>query len=359
MNLFELEALANETLAPMVRDYFASGARDEICLRENRAAWERLAIRHRVLVDVSACSTQTTVLGHPVSAPVLMAPTAFQRLAHPDGELATVRAAGRAGTVMVLSSLSNTDVETVCAAATGPVWFQLYVYKDRAITRALVERVAAAGCSALVLTADAAVLGPRERDIKNRFHLPEGLVIANATAKHARLDIQEGDSGLARWVAGNLDRSLSWADVDWLREVSGLPVILKGIVRGDDAARAVDHGAAGLIVSNHGGRQLDASPATAEVLEEVVAAVAGQAEVYVDGGIRRGTDVVKALALGARAVLLGRPVLWGLATGGEEGVYGALEMMKAEVLEAMTLAGCPGVGEVGRDMVVRRAGIGV
>lgn len=354
MNLAELERLALERLPAMVRDYYAGGARDEVCLRENRAAWQRYAIRHRVLVDVSRCSAVTTVLGRPVSAPVLVAPTAFQRLAHPDGELATARAAGRAGTVMVLSSLSNTDVEAVCAAATGPVWFQLYVYRDRAITQALIERVEAAGCQALMLTADAAVLGTRERDVRNRFHLPDGLRIANATAKHAALRAPDGDSGLAAWVANNLDPSLSWADIDWLRSVCRLPILLKGIVRGDDAARAVDAGAAGVVVSNHGGRQLDASPATADVLAEVADAVARRAEVYVDGGIRRGTDVVTALALGATAVLLGRPVLWGLATGGEEGVYNVLETMRAELLQALALSGCPSVAHATRDLVVRR-----
>lgn len=354
MNLFELERSALERLPAMVRDYYAGGARDELCLRENRAAWGRWAIRHRVLVDVSACSTATTVLGAPVSSPILVAPTAFQRLAHPDGELATARAAGRAGTVMILSSLSNTDVEAVCAAATGPVWFQLYVYKDREITRELVRRVEAAGCSALVLTADAAVLGTRERDVRNGFHLPEGMSIANATAGRARLEAAAGDSGLAAWVANNLDPSLSWRDLDWLRSITSLPVLLKGVVRGDDAARAVERGAAAVIVSNHGGRQLDASPATAEALPEVVGAVDGRAEVYVDGGVRRGTDVLTALALGARAVLLGRPVLWGLAVGGEEGALGALETLRAELLQALMLAGCAGLDEARGDLLARR-----
>ena len=356
MNLFQLEREALALLPPMVRDYYAGGARDEICLAENRAAWERLAIRHRVLVDVSAVSAASTALGQSTRSPILVAPTAFQRLAHADGELATARAAGRAGTVMVLSSLSNTAVEEVTAAATGPVWFQLYLYRDRGAARALVERVEAAGCSALVLTADAPVLGTRERDVANRFQLPPGLVIANASAEHARVGAVEGDSGLAAWVAGALDPRLTWADVDWLRSVTRLPVLLKGVVRGDDAARAVHCGAAGLVVSNHGGRQLDASPATADVLAEVCDAVAGRIEVYVDGGVRRGTDVLKALALGARGVLLGRPILWGLAAGGEEGVYGALETLRAELIEAMTLAGCPDVAHATRDLVMRRSG---
>jgi 4-hydroxymandelate oxidase len=332
-----------------VRDYYAGGARDEHTLRENRAAWSRHALRHRVLVDVSRRTTATTVLGQPVSMPVLVAPTAFHKLAHPDGELATARAAARVGTAMVLSTLSTTDVEDV-AGQGAPTWFQLYVYKDRALTRAVVARAEAAGCRALVLTADASILGTRERDVRNRFHLPDGIQIRNATPP-GYASIAAGDgSGLARWVSEALDPAVTWKDVEWLRGITRLPILLKGGVRGDDAARAVDHGAAGLVVSNHGGRQLDGSPATADVLAEVVDAARGL-EVLVDGGVRRGTDVLKALALGAKAVLIGRPVLWGLAIDGEAGVARVLEMLRAELDEAMALAGCPTVAEATRDLV--------
>jgi 4-hydroxymandelate oxidase len=278
-----------------------------------------------------------------------VAPTAFHRLAHPDGELATARAAARAGTAMVLSTLSTTDVEEV-AAQGAPVWFQLYVYRDRGITAALVERAAAAGCRAIVLTADASILGTRERDVRNRFHLPAGITIRNA-APPGYATIAAGDgSGLAKWVSEALDPGVTWKDVEWLRSVTTLPILLKGVVRADDAARAADCGAAGIVVSNHGGRQLDGSPATADVLAEVVDAARGL-EVLVDGGIRRGTDVLKALSLGARAVLVGRPVLWGLAVGGEDGVARVLAMLRDELDEAMALAGCPTVADATRDLV--------
>ncbi|HEY8040770.1 MAG TPA: alpha-hydroxy acid oxidase [Polyangiaceae bacterium] len=352
LNLRELEAMARERLSALAYDYFASGALDEHTLRENVAAWSRVALHYRVLVDVSARDASTTVLGQPVSMPVLVAPTAFHRLACEEGELATARAASRAGTVMVLSSLSNTGVEQVCAAASGPVWFQLYVYRDRGATAALVARAEAAGARALVLTVDAPLLGRRERDVRNRFHLPPGLRVENMSAAgHGDVGEQQAESGLAAYVATKLDPSLEWKDVAWLRSITKLPVVVKGLVRPDDARRAVDHGASGVIVSNHGGRQLDGAPATAAVLGPVADAVQGRIEVLVDGGVRRGTDVLKALALGARAVLVGRPILWGLAVEGEEGALGVLETLREELDQAMALAGCAGVGEVTRDLV--------
>jgi 4-hydroxymandelate oxidase len=284
--------------------------------------------------------------------PILVAPTAFHKLAHEDGELASVRAAGDAGTTFILSTLSNTAIESVIAAASSPVWFQLYVYKDRGATEALVRRVEAAGARALVLTVDAPYLGRRERDVKNRFALPADLGIENLhAAGYARLPAASGDSGLAAYVADLLDPSLTWSAIEWLRSLTQLPILVKGIVRADDAARAVEHGAAGVVVSNHGGRQLDASPATISVLPRVVDAVAGRGEVYVDGGIRRGADVIKALALGARAVLVGRPVLWGLAAGGREGVATALGILRRELDLAMALCGCPDVASITRDLI--------
>src|SRR5690606_22174522 len=296
----------------------------------------------------------TAVLGQQVSMPILVAPTAFQKLAHPDGELATARAAGAAGTVLVLSTFSNTRIEDVMAAASGPVWFQLYIYKDRAATEALVRRVEAAGASALVLTADTPMVGRREADVRNRFALPDHLRIENMlghgdAVEHVRAP--EADSGLAAYLAPVTARALSWRDVTWLQEISRLPVLVKGVVRPDDARRAVDAGAAGVIVSNHGGRQLDGAPATIDVLGPIAEAVGDAAEVLVDGGVRRGTDVIKALALRARAVHDGRPILWGLAAGGEDGARGALELLRRELDLAMALAGCPTVAEVGRDLV--------
>lgn len=352
LNLRDLETLARARLPQMAWDYYASGADDESCLRRNAEAFEKLALHYRVLVDVSKRDPATTVLGQRTSMPILVAPTAFHRLAHKDGELASVRAAGDAGAIFILSTLSNTAVEQVVAAASGPVWFQLYVYKDRSATEALVRRVEAAGCRALVLTVDAPLLGRRERDVRNRFALPAGLGIENLhAAGYAELPRAHADSGLAAYVADLLDPSLDWRAIEWLRSITRLPVLVKGIVRADDAARAIEAGAAGVVVSNHGGRQLDASPATIDVLPRVVDAVAGRGEVLLDGGVRRGADVIKAIALGARGVLVGRPVLWGLAAGGREGVVAALTLLRRELDLAMALCGCPDVASMTRDLV--------
>ncbi len=352
LNVLELEALARATIEPSAWDYYASGANDELTLRRNRAAWEELCLHYRVLVDVSARDPSTTVLGHRVALPILAAPTAFHRLAHPDGELATARAVGDAGSAMILSSLSNTAVEDVVQATSAPVFFQLYVYRDRGATEALVRRVEAAGCRALVVTVDAPLLGRRERDVRNRFHLPPGFSVKNLQAAgYDAVDRQEGESGLAAYFADLLDPSLTWADIAWLRGLTDLPVVVKGIVRPDDARRARDAGAAGVVVSNHGGRQLDTSPATAEVLPRVADAVGGDLELLVDGGVRRGVDVIKALACGASAVLLGRPILWGLGAGGQAGVAQVFELLRAELDLAMALCGCASVADVTRDLV--------
>ena len=312
LNIADLEALAAEALPRLAYDYYRSGSHDELTLRENAAAFGRLKLRYRVMVDVSRRDLSTRALGAAIAAPLIVAPTTFHRMACPEGELATARAAGAEGSIMILSTLSNTAVEAVVEAATGPVWFQLYIYRDRAATRALVQRAEAAGVEALVLTVDAPLLGTRERDVRNRFHLPEGLRVENMTAAGmGRLEERAGESGLAAYVAELLDPALTWADLEWLASISRLPVIVKGIVRGDDAARAVDHGAAGVVVSNHGGRQLDTSVATIDALPEVVEALsdrvvgAGQRPlILLDGGVRRGTDVLKAVALGASAVLV-------------------------------------------------------
>jgi len=352
MNLAHLEQLAEERLPPFAWDYYASGADDEVTLRRNVEAWRALELHYRVLVDVSARDLATTVLGARVSMPLLVAPTAFHRLAHPDGELASVRAAGAAGTVFINSTLSTTRIEDVVAASSGPVWFQLYVYKDRGATEALVRRVEAAGCRALVLTVDAPMLGRRERDVRNRFALPPHLGVQNLYASgYAPVARDANDSGLAAYFATLLDPSLTWDAIDWLRSITKLPVLVKGIVRADDAARAVAAGAAGIVVSNHGGRQLDASPATIDVVARIADKVGGAAEILLDGGVRRGSDVIKAIALGAKAVLVGRPILWGLAAGGREGVGHALGMIRRELDLAMALCGCPDVAAITRDLV--------
>ncbi|HTR54626.1 MAG TPA: alpha-hydroxy acid oxidase [Kofleriaceae bacterium] len=352
LNLRQLEAEAEARLPKLAWDYYAAGADDERCVRRNVDAFAAIALHYRVLVDVARRELATTVLGQRVALPIVVAPTAFHRLAHPDGELASVRGAGDAGTIFVLSTLSTTAVEDVVAAASGPVWFQLYVYKDRGATEALVRRVEAAGCRALVLTVDAPVLGRRERDVRNGFALPPGMEIANLhAAAYQKLPPKPGDSGLAAYVSDLLDPSLTWDAIGWLRALTKLPVLVKGIVRADDAARAVAAGASGVVVSNHGGRQLDASPATIDVLAGIADAVAGRAEILMDGGVRRGSDVVKALALGARAVLVGRPILWGLAAAGRDGVAGALAVLRRELDIAMALCGCPTVAAITRDLV--------
>jgi 4-hydroxymandelate oxidase len=356
VDLSELEELARAALSPMAWDYYSSGADDEVTLGKNREAFDRFELHYRVLAGTGRRDTGTTVLGAAVSLPVLVAPTAFHRLAHPDGELATARAAGEAGTIFVLSTLSNTRVEEVVAAAGGPVWFQLYVYRDRPATEALVRRVEAAGCTALVLTVDTPLLGRRRRDVRNRFNLPSNLRIENQYGGGAGLDrlpVGVSDSGLAAYFAQVIDPGLTWSDIEWLRGVTRLPLLLKGVVRPDDARRAVEAGVAGVIVSNHGGRQLDGAPATIDVLAPICDAVGGALEVLVDGGIRRGTDIIKAIGLGARAVLVGRPVLWGLAVGGQAGVESVLGVLRRELDLAMALCGCPSIATVGRDLVRR------
>jgi 4-hydroxymandelate oxidase len=253
---------------------------------------------------------------------------------------------------MVLSTLSTVAMEDVVEAATGPVFFQLYIYKDRGLTRDLVARAEAAGCSAIALTVDAPVFGKREPDIRNRFQLPAGIQMENAAPAGYGEFPEEGDgSGLTAYVNSLIDPSIGWADLEWLVSVTSLPVIVKGVVRGDDAARSVDHGAAAVVVSNHGGRQLDTSPATINALPEVVEAVGGRIEVLMDGGVRRGTDVIKALARGAQAVLLGRPILWGLTVDGTDGVAGVLDIMRAEIDTAMALCGASSVAEITGDLL--------
>lgn len=356
LKIADLAPLARERLSPMAWDYFAGGARDEVTLRDNREAWGRLRLHYRVLRGVEERVLRTQVVGQFSSMPVLVAPTAFHRLAHPEGEVATARAAAEAGVIMCLSTLSTVDMEAVCAAAPGKIWFQLYVYKDRGLTRALVERAEAAGCRALVVTVDTAQIGVRERDERNAFHLPQGVEVKNLVgAGFSELPTPEaGGSGLVAYVKEWLDPALRWEDIDWLRSITRLPILVKGIVRADDARLAADWGAVGIVVSNHGGRQLDTAPATAEVLPAIADAVGGRVSVLVDGGIRRGTDVVKAMALGADAVMVGRPVLWGLGWRGQEGVGRVLDMLREELDEAMALCGCAELGQITRDLVTGR-----
>ncbi len=342
----------------MALDYYNTGAGDEVTLRDNRAAFERVKLRPRMLVDVSDRNLTTKVLGQPLQLPLLIAPMAFQCLAHPEGEVATALAASQAGIGMVLSTLATKSIEEVATAncnpnSTAPQWFQLYVHKDRGVTRTLVERACAAGYKAICLTVDAPVLGRRERDKHNQFTLPPSLELANlVTISGLNIPEQEGESGLFTYFAQQLDPAVTWRDVEWLQSLCPLPLVIKGILRGDDATSAVEYGASAIIVSNHGGRQLDGAVATVDALVEVVEAVDGRAEVIVDGGIRRGVDILKALALGAKAVLLGRPVLWGLAVGGKAGVAHVIELLRDELDVAMALSGCASLDDIDPSLVV-------
>ena len=351
VNISDYENLAKEKLTQMAYDYYSSGANDEITLRENTDAYKRIFLKYRVLVDVSKLDMSTEVLGQKISMPLMIAPTAFHKLANTEGEVAVSKAAGAAGTIMILSTLSNSDVEDVVKASTGPVWFQLYVYKDREVTKELVRRAEDAGCKAIVLTVDAPYLGTRERDVRNKFNLPAGLSVKNLLPVQKGNLPESNESNLSGYVQEHLDPSLSWKDVAWLKSITKLPVLIKGIACKEDALLAVDHGVEGIVVSNHGGRQLDTCRATIDVLPEVVNAVQGKTEILLDGGIRRGTDILKAVAFGAKAVLIGRPVIWGLAVDGENGVKSVLEILRNEFHLAMALCGCDSVDKISREYI--------
>ena len=349
LNVWDFERAAEERLDPAAFGYFAGGANDEWTMRENLAAFKRWVLRPRMLVDVSEISTATTLLGTEISLPVLVGPTAFQRMAHPEGEVEMARGAAAAGTVMCLSTLATATIEDVAAAAPGGArWFQLYWSKDRGVVQDMVDRAAAENYGALVLTVDLPVLGRRERDLRTGFEIPEGipvpvfLALAKSAGAVSPADIN--------WA---VDNSLTWRDLDWLHSISSLPLLVKGILTAEDAALAVQAGASGVIVSNHGGRQLDGVAASLDALPEVAEAVGDRTLVLVDGGIRRGADVVKALALGAGAVLAGRAPVWGLAVGGADGVQRVLDLLREELELALALCGCASPADVSRSHVGR------
>ncbi len=348
LNLREYEQRARELLPQATYDYYAGGAGDEITVRENEQAWAGLRLRPRVFVDVSACETATTILGKPVAFPLLTAPCAFNQLAHPDGELAVARATAAAGVIQTLSTMASYSIEEVASASVGGRWFQLYCHRDREITKALVERAEAAGFAALCLTVDVPATGNRERDIRNNFQVPAHIPVANL---EQYLPVGAGAMALHHYASKQFDASLTWESLAWLRSITRLPIVVKGVLTAEDALLAVQHGVAGIVVSNHGGRQLDSVVTTCEALPEIVAAVQGQAEVYVDGGIRRGTDILKALALGARAVLIGRPYLWALAVNGEVGVTHVLTHLHDDLKLSMILAGCPKLSDLNAALI--------
>jgi len=337
LNVFEYAKLAQERMEPAYWEYYYGGSDDEVTLRASRAAYERIRLRPRVLVDVSNCDTRTNVLGTPVGMPILVAPMALHCLAHPEGECATAQGAGMAGTLMIASTTATRNIEEIAEAATGPLWFQLYIYPSLEVAAKLVRRAEAAGYRAIVLTVDLPRLGRREKDIRNNVTIPP--------SPYYEANFVDVEKEGQRWVP------LTWESLSWLRSITSLPILLKGILTAEDAVLAVEHGVDGIVVTNHGGRQLDTAIPSIEALPEVVEAVAGRCEVYLDGGIRRGTDVLKALALGARAVLVGRPVLWGLAVNGAEGVCHVLELLRNELELDMALAGRPTLDSIDRSLV--------
>ena len=342
VDAFEHEAARR--LERVAHDYYRSGSWGEQTVHANVEAWTRLWLRPRCMVDVQRRDASITLLGERLPSPRLVAPTALHRMAHDEGEVATARGAGACGVPMVLSSLSTCTVESVARATRGPVWMQIYISQDRGFTRALAQRAEAAGCRALMVTVDTPVWGVRERDIHNGFRVPDGMRMANL--ERPGQPTGHTGRGIGEALGWTIDASLTWKDLEMLREAVQVPILVKGVLRGDDAVQAIEHGAAGVVVSNHGGRQLDGALPTASALPEVVQAVAGRVPVLVDGGIRRGTDMLRAIALGASAVQVGRPVLWGLATAGAEGVERVLRILMDEFSLAMALSGCAKVEQI-------------
>ncbi|TAE32432.1 MAG: alpha-hydroxy-acid oxidizing protein [Candidatus Kapaibacterium sp.] len=355
LNLFDIEQNALQVLTSNAREYYLGGAADEITLRANICAFQHIFLRPRILADVAERSLQTSVLEQAWTMPIGIAPTAMQKLAHPEGEHATLKAAQNLGVPMICSTTATVAIEDLLQARKGAnAWFQVYVYKDREVTRELVQRARDAGCRAIVLTADTPYLGKRERETRSGFHLPPTMELPNyrglgTAAKNVRKSKET--SGLAEHFAKNIDPALGWTDIEWLAAQTALPLVVKGVLRADDAILAWKHGAKGVIVSNHGGRQLDTAIPSIHALPAIAEAIGEVVDVMLDGGIRRGTDVLKALALGAKAVFLGRPVLYGLAWQGEQGVERVLAILREELDLAMALCGIKSVHEIHRDIL--------
>ncbi|KAK9060536.1 hypothetical protein SSX86_021240 [Deinandra increscens subsp. villosa] len=356
VNVKEYQELAKQALPKMYYDYFAGGSEDQHTLRENTEAFQRITIRPRILVDVSKIDMSTTILGYKTSAPIMIAPTAMHKLAHPEGEVLTAKAAAACNVIMGLSFMSTCTIEEVASSCNAIRFFQLYVYKRREISALMVKRAEMNGFKAILLTVDTPKLGRREADIKNKMIAPqlknfEGLVSTEVDDASEITICFEG-SNLEAFASRIFDPSLSWKDIAWLKSITKLPVLIKGVLTREDAIKAMEVGVEGIIVSNHGARQLDYVPATIAVLEEVVAAVRGRIPVLFDGGIRRGTDIFKALALGANAVMIGRPVVYGLAAKGGYGARRVIEMLKDELELTMALSGCPTLNDITRNHVV-------
>jgi L-lactate dehydrogenase (cytochrome) len=368
-NIAELRDLARRRVPRAVFDFVDGAAGDEVTLRRNECDFAQLALLPRVLVDVSSVDLSTTVLGRPVALPLLAAPTGLTGLTHHRGEAAVARAAHSAGTISVLSAMASYTIEDVAAEASGPLWFQLYMWRDRGLVRDLMARARAAGYAALVITVDVPLAGARERDKRNGFGIPPRLTLRSVAGglvrpawsadfvRHPRMTVANaaGHGGgpadarsLTDYVNRQFDPALTWDDIAWAREEWGGPVVVKGLLRPEDAVSAVRAGAEGVVVSNHGGRQLDHALSSIAALPAVVDAVGGEAEVYLDGGIRRGSDIVKAIAVGARACLTGRAMLYGLGAGGDAGAARAMRLLADELRLALALLGCPSVSALDR-----------
>nr|CAB3251778.1 hydroxyacid oxidase 1-like [Phallusia mammillata] len=355
----DFEQLAKESLTKNAWDYYSSGATDEQTLHDNCMAFKRYRLRPKVLNDVSCVDISTSVLGQKVDIPICIASTAMNKMADPCGEIAAAKAAASVGSGFMLSTWATTSIEEVATETGNSLkWMQLYIYKDREVTKQIVKRAEKCGFKGVFLTVDTPVLGQRYKDVKNHFSLPSNLKLANFEVHEQASGVKSSDnSGLSDYVNSMIDPSLQWSDVKWLKKITKMPVVLKGIVTSEMALKAVAHGVDGIVVSNHGARQLDGVPATIDALPEVVNAVNGRCEVYLDGGVRSGTDVLKAIALGAKAVFIGRPVLWGLAYNGEEGVRTVLSMLKDEFKNSLQLMGCRSIKELqeGQNLIVPEA----
>lgn len=371
-NISDLRELARKRLPRMVFDYIDGAADDEITLGRNDRRFSDYEILFKTLVDVSSIDLSTTAMGAETNAPVIVTPTAAQRLFHPrEGEAAVARAARKAGLIYCLSTLGSTTIEKTAELTDGPKWFQVYVWKDRAIVEQALERARDAGFTGVILTVDVPVAGNRERDHVNAFTIPPKInarTVSQVLARPGYLfdmattpeiaaanwaDMDTGGMGIIQFLNSQFDRTVTWEDARWMKEVWGGPFAIKGICRADDAIRCVDAGADAVWVSNHGGRQLDTAPATIDTLPDIVAAVGNNAEVILDGGVRRGTDIIKAIALGARAVAVGRPYLYGLAAGGEAGVARALDLLISGLERDMALAGAARLTDLSPDFVRR------
>uniref|UniRef100_A0A023F7T5 (S)-2-hydroxy-acid oxidase n=1 Tax=Triatoma infestans TaxID=30076 RepID=A0A023F7T5_TRIIF len=350
--LHDFEKLALTKLPKPAADYYGAGACGEHTLQLNKSAFQRLRIRPRVLRDITIRDTSCEILGSKVEIPIGVSPSAMQKMAHPEGECANARAVGEKGSVYILSTLSTSSLEEVAEAAPDTIkWFQLYIYYNRDSTKELIKRAENAGYKALVVTVDANVLGLRYADTKNKFVLPPHLRLANFSGKESEMNATSG-SALTSYTDSEFDSSVNWEDIKWLKSITNLPIVLKGIQTSDDAVIAATVGVEAIMVSNHGARQLDTAPASIEALPEIARAVGNKCEIYLDGGVRYGTDVFKALALGAKMVFIGRPALWGLACGGQKGVKKVLDILHNEFSITLGLAGCNSLEDITKTMVV-------